>query len=152
MQMKTNITLLALAILGMVTIMSCTKTVSGTPPSMAASIGSTSYKSPYCMAAQTGSKMEILGLNGTTTTPTYPYVYLYIPKWTGLPTTYPIDSTGVNFGYYFSSSSSALYAVKGSINILSVSSDLVTGTFLFSCNDGTAVSNGIFSARLVVNP
>ena len=151
--MKRILTITAIAAIGFAAFTGCKKSSSGASSTynMKATIGSTAYNAPNCLAVQTGTQMVIEGLGGTSTVPTFPYMALILTNWnSGIVTaTFNFDSTMLkNYAQYLSSSTSAIISKTGSVNVTSVTSTAVSGNFSFTGTDGTVVSGGTFTAQI----
>ena len=150
--MRKNITLLAIAILGMVAFFSCKKSdnnnanninVNG---SMTATIGTTAFKAPYCDATVYDTLFTVTGSTSDTGI-TYPYIILSVTDYKGIGT-YTIpggsDRNGNVATVYYTDSTGA-QSVYGTVSITAITPNIV-GTFSFTCSDSTKVTNGTFSA------
>ena len=146
--MRKILTLAAIAIMGIAVFSGCSKKSSSPSYGMKATIGSTAYNAPYCLASSTSGVLVIDGLGGSATAPTPPYVTIVIPSWTSAAGTFNLDSTmTANYAEYILSDTVARISKTGSVIITSVTSTSIAGTFSFSCTDGTAVSSGSFTAK-----
>ncbi len=145
--MKKIFTIAAIAFMGLALFSGCTKSDSTPSYSMKASIGGASFSTSNCFAASTGTFVEIEGLGGTLTAPTYPYVTLWLLNYAKTTGTFAIDSTmATNYAQIVTGATSFKIAKSGSITITSVSPNIV-GTFSFTAIDGTAVTGGTFTAK-----
>jgi hypothetical protein len=114
---------------------------------MKASIGGTSFNASNCISVSSGTFVEIEGMGGTATAPTYPYVALWLNNYTKTTGTFTIDSTMLtNYAEVVYSLTSVKLAKSGTITITSTSPSIV-GTFSFTATDGTAVTGGTFTAK-----
>jgi hypothetical protein len=148
--MKKIFTYLAIAIIGLASLASCSKKSDSTPAySMKATIGTTAVSETSCIAIVNGSALSVTGFTGSSTTP--PYFNLTIQNFSGAGT-YTLDSTAivpvVTCIYYPDAIvTNTKVAKSGTITVTSSSSTSVSGTFSFLCSDGTSISGGSFTAK-----
>lgn len=147
--MKKIFTIAAIALMGLALFSGCSKSDSTPSYSMKASLGGTSFNSSNCIAATYPgtSFIEIYGMGGTLTAPTFPYVALFLYNYAKTTGTFTIDSTlSTNYAEIVTSATTFKLAKSGTITITSVSPNIV-GTFSFTATDGTAVTGGSFTAK-----
>jgi hypothetical protein len=146
--MKKLLTFSAIALFGMALISGCSKSSSSSPSySMTASVSGTSYSAGNCIAVNNGTYIVIEGIGGATTAPTFPYLAISLTNYNKTTGTFNFDSSQTtNWAEYLTSSSTYKISKSGSVTITSVSPN-ITGTFLFTCTDGTVVSSGSFTAK-----
>jgi len=150
--MKKILTIAAIAMIGLLTFAGCSKKSSSGPSYyMKATLGSSAYNAGNCIASSNGAGgLTITGLGGSSTSPTPPYVSVEIVTWSNAAGTFNFDSTmTTNFAQYILSDTTSKISKSGSVIVNTVSSTVVTGTFTFTCTDGTVVSGGTFSAKVL---
>lgn len=145
--MKRSLVVIFLAAITLIFIVSCNKSNLQSTYYMSASLGKTAFNATNCTAFMQGSSLTIQGGNFKGTTLQYPYISLSVAGFNNTPGTFPIDGIN-NHAALDSTAAWILIANSGYIDITSVSSNLVTGSFTFICNDGLQVDNGMFSAQL----
>ena len=145
--MKKNIAYTVLALAIAMAFAACTKSVTTTSYSMAASVGST----PIVFDNSVVNVVEkpITGANtfvieGMNNESTFPYIYLYVPKNdTG---SYAIGSYGASsFAAYAVDTLTTKYSVSGIVRVDTISPKTV-GVYTFTCTDGTVIT-GVFHAK-----
>jgi hypothetical protein len=146
--MKKNVTLLSIALLGMVAFFSCKKSDNNNNNhAMTATINSAAFKSPLCYAAISDSVMTITASSNSSTL-AFPNISLVISNFSGAGT-YTIGS--INGGTFTTSAvidstdTSGIQSIYGTISITATSPNVV-GTFSFTCSDSTKVTSGAFNA------
>lgn len=154
--MKKTIALMAFAALSTLTMFSCKKKDNNNTSSngsMTATINNTSFSASRCTSAVADTILNITGANYSGTTVEYPIVTLTVYNYHGVGT-YTLDQStfsGVTGTANIDSSSSTTTAIAntlstyGTINITSTSPN-ITGTFSFTTEDSTKVTNGSFTA------
>jgi hypothetical protein len=143
--MKKNLTILAIAILGLVAFAGCKKSSSSSNGTMSATIGGKSFTGNDCFFS-TVSGLVIDGFNGSGTTLVYPYFTLAVTGYTaGSTGTYTIDGF-TNIAGIDSSGTNVAVAAYGTITVTSATSSSLKGTFSFTCTDSTKVTLGSFTA------
>ena len=117
---------------------------------MTATLGSTSFNGNNCVFGISGGALSIWGFTGSGVTPVLPYIELSILNYTaGATGTYTISDTSVNvIAAIDSAGAGGAAAAYGTITITSASASAVSGTFSFTTDDSTKVSNGKFTAKL----
>ena len=148
--MKNIFTFAAIAIISFTAFAGCKKSVTTTGYYMGVAIGSTPviFNNSLISVANnsvTGAKTYIIeGLNNETN---YPYIYIYVPA---------KDPGIYTIGNYLSATH-AIYAldtltikqsVSGSVKIDTVTASFISGTYNFTCADGTAITAGVFHSKL----
>ena len=152
--MKKISTIILLALFSISVFTGCQKNATTTGYSMSADIGGSATIFDNSLInveinSVTGRNTYIIeGLNNASN---YPYVYIYVPAIT--------DTTTYSIGVYTAGSLyNPAYAIlgvdtltiknsaSGSVYIKTVS-PYVTGTYSFTCTDGTTVSAGAFIAK-----
>ena len=155
--MKKNLIFVMIAVAVIAAFSGCTKTVTVKAPtttttttySMTADIGGTSFSATNC---QEGGASNYYLITGNSTTGAQPSIVLYItePSGSALVGTYTINGTTMKAYYYPNAANTGLYkiAASGTITISSVTPAVsVVGTFHFTCDDGTLISGGQFTAK-----
>ncbi len=146
--MKNIFTFAALALISFTALTSCTKSATTTGYSMNVNIGgaATAFNNSLISVSNnsvTGAKTYIIeGLNNEKN---YPYVYLYVPS----------KDTGTFAIGNYSMATHAIYAVdtltiKQSVTgyvRIDTSSTFVSGTYSFTCADGTKLTSGSFHSK-----
>jgi hypothetical protein len=147
--MKRILTIALIAIAGVSAFCSCSKKSSSPSYTMTASLGSSAYNAPNCIAVPTGTTMVIEGIGGTGTVATFPYVQLIIANWATKTGTYSFDSTlAGSYAQYLLNSTTIKISKSGSVVVTSASATTISGTFSFTCTDGTTVTGGTFTATV----
>jgi len=142
--------LLVLGITVSVTFLGCSKSnTSNTTYSMSAQIGPNTYATGNCLAKLTGTTMLINGLSGSSNDPTIPYLQIAIPNWQGVLGQYTVDSfpTHPHIVYYTSATTSEI-SMYGVLTINSVTTTLISGTFLCTTKDTVNITSGLFTASV----
>ena len=148
--MKKILTIAVIAMIGLLTFAGCSKSSSGSSNTMKATIGSTAFSSNNCIFSINAGLLGIYGYTASGATVSYPNISIGINNYTsGSTGTYTISDTSTNIvAGVDSSATSAIVAQTGSIVITSSSSSSISGTFNFTCTDGTKVTGGTFTAKL----
>ena len=149
--MRNIFTLVAVAIISFATLTGCQKSVTTTDYHMGVIIGGTPvlFNNSFVSVANnsaTGAKTYII--EGLYNEKDYPYIYIYVPaKDTG---TYTIGN--------YLSATHAIYAtdtmtpikqsVSGSVRIDTVTAAFISGSYNFTCDDGTVITYGIFHSKM----
>ncbi len=142
--MKSILKLAFAGILAVASLNSCSKKSSTTSSRhMDATVNGGGFHVVNCTATQNGTQLQITGLQPNVAVDGMPNISMNIVNYTGAGT-YTIASGGTSANYLGSMVSSSI-AVSGTINITAVNP--ITGTFSFTCNDGTKVTNGNFVAQ-----
>ncbi len=141
--------IVTIALMGIFLITGCRTSSSSSPSySMRATIGTASMDGTICTAAVAGTALGIGGVTVTGGTGGPPEINLTIANWGGSAGVFSIGTVSSgSFAEYVVSASSTLVSQSGSITISSVSTTTITGTFNFTCTDGTVISAGTFSAK-----
>ena len=143
--------LLSVAILALSVLLTggCIKKKESPHYTMTATVAGTAYKAALCIAYSSSGTMEIEAETTTSgSSLTFPYIALWIKGSSFTVGTFQLDSTMLNnYAEYITSLSTIKKAQSGSVTIASASSDLVSGTFSFTCTDGTVVTDGKFIAE-----
>ncbi len=127
----------------------CKKDSSTSPSySMKATVGSSSFNTSHCIASAANGGLIITGWTGSSTTATAPMMVIAITSWNQGTGTVNFDASMSN-GYeeYVASTTTTSLAQTGTVNITSVASNAISGTFSFTATDGTVVSGGTFTAQ-----
>ena len=130
---------------------SCKRSVtSNSSYSMKAKIGDDEYSTPNCMAFISDHTLVIEGLATSSPFPTMPYVAIAIPTWFGATGPYALDSFlgHPNLRYFVTNADDYKMSMYGEVNINSVSTELITGTFYCTTKDSTEIKNGTFTAKV----
>ena len=138
-----------IALTGLSVLSGCSKKSSSPTYSMKATIGNSSFnESAHILADTTLGGLIITGAAGSTTTAANPQIVITIVNWNGSVGTTTFDSTtATGFEEYISNSSPTPSTSKtGTVTITSVTSSRIAGNFSFTCDDGTVVTNGTFTA------
>lgn len=140
--------ILVLAAAALITFSGCSKKDSSPSYSMKATIGASTFSTSRCVAVAAGGALTIDAWTGTTTSAAPPQITIAITTWNGGTGTITFDSL-LTTGYeeYLPNMATVSTSKTGSVNITSVSSKTISGTFSFTCDDGTVVSNGSFTAQ-----
>jgi Na+/melibiose symporter-like transporter len=125
----------------------CNKTNTNSTYYMEANLGPNNLKGTYCMGYIQGGALIIQGGNFSGTTLQFPYISFNIANFNNTVGTFFIDGV-VNHASLDSSASLSLVATTGTVDIVSTGASAVTGTFSFTCNNGTQVTNGTFNAQM----
>jgi len=150
--MKKIIIIVIVAFLGFTTFSGCTRSSSSsstsTTGSMTATIGSTAMNGTICVASEVSGALGISGSTVTSGVGGPPQINFTITNWSGGTGSVTLGSSSAsNFAEYIQSSSSlALFSTSGTLNINSVSTTNISGTFSFTLSTGVTVSSGTFSA------
>jgi hypothetical protein len=154
--MRKNIILLTISLLGIVIFFSCKKSDSNTPGSsntsgsfIDATINGAAYKQSACVAVVEDSTLGIYGGATSTVNLAYPYIEMSVEKYKGVGTyTVPGVTGSLNNADVDSNIGAAVpYSGSyGTIIITTATSTNVAGTFSFTTDDSTKVTNGSFSA------
>jgi hypothetical protein len=148
--MKKFLTFAAIAMIGLFAFSGCTKKSDSPSYTMKATVGSTAFSVNNCYGLISGTSLSIFGYSASGTTATYPNITIVDFNYTA-PGTYDVSTSGtsmVTMAYYPSSDPSAIKSAQtGTLTIATVTTTTITGTFSFTCTDGTVVSNGSFTAR-----
>jgi hypothetical protein len=146
--MKKLLTFASVALLGMALVSSCSKSSSSPSYKMSASVAGTSYSAGNCIESSSTGYVVITGISGSALTPTPPYIILWVKSASLATGTFNFDTTMVSsFAEYYASTSTFKLSKTGSVTITSISPSVV-GTFSFTSTDGTAVTNGAFTAKI----
>ena len=151
--MKKSI-LLVLTALGVVSLTDCKKDNSTPNYSMQAIINGRSFNASYCYADSLGNAMIISGYNPSKTQPltelTIPNIQLGLANYKGIGT-YTITSyDGTSFGFVDSTGlDNYPYCVYGSVTVTAITPAII-GSFNFTTNDSTRVTNGTFISKLQI--
>ena len=155
--MNKCITLLSIAIFGMVSFVSCNKNTSVPGYSMKASLitytdsttNSEAYNNGNCQAVIVGTTMVVQGLSSNSTFPNYPYIELVFPYWSGVLGRYWLDSAATSYhARYWVDAVHLRTSSYGNIIINSASDRIISGSFNFTTLDSLTVSDGTFVARV----
>lgn len=145
--MKKNLTILAIAIVGLIAFAGCKKSSSGTSYSIKATINGTSFSGVNCVAVSNSGFVVIDGYSGSSATSTsLPIIELTLTGYNNTTGTFNIDGV-TNNAIIDSSLTSVPSATSGTITITTATSSEIVGTFNFTCSDGTKVTNGTFTAK-----
>jgi len=144
---------LVIALLGFTVLSGCSSSggSSSSPSySMHATIGTTTLNGTACIASLLGSDLGISGSTVTAGAGGPPQININVSPWSGATGTTSLVAplpTG-SFGEYTASAGTITKVSQtGSVTITAVSSTTITGTFSFTCSDGTGVSAGTFTAK-----
>jgi len=147
--MKNILTFAALALISLTAITSCTKSATTTGYYMSANLGgaATVFNNSSISVANnsvTGAKTYII--QGLSNEKNYPYVYIYVPsKDTG---TFAIGNYSMATHAIFATDTLTIkQSAYGSVRIDTVTAGFISGTFNFTCTDGTVINTGIFHAK-----
>ncbi len=125
----------------------CAKKSTGPGYYIQARIGNTDYYATNCIIFSSGSATIIDGFLSNSISSTYPYMVLSLQNSLGLPGKIKLDNTTGSTARYFTSATHAMVSESGSVVITDISGNNVTGTFSFTCTDGTTVTDGAFTAK-----
>jgi len=123
---------------------------------MKATVAPSNMNTTMCIASVNPSAGNTLGISGSTLSGGVggpPIIAFSIYNWNGSTGTFSLSDPGgasptMPFGQYtagggaYSKSSSS-----GTLTISSVTATAITGSFSFTCTDGTAISAGTFNAE-----
>ncbi len=141
--MKKIVIFSAVVMMGLAAFTGCSKKSSSPSYSMGASVGGTAFSGNNCVATQVGTILTVQGWSGSSTSAVFPYFALYISNFTGTGT-FAFDSTMLsNYAEYLTSTTSIKIAKSGSIVVTSASTSAVSGTFSFTCTDGTTSAEAL---------
>lgn len=146
--MRKLILIAATTIVGFGAMTSCTKKSDSPSYSMKATVGTTAFTTSHCIATASAGSLTIVGWSGTSTVAAAPMMDIVITSWNGTTGTTNFDTT-ISTGYeqYVQTSTATLQARTGTVNITSVSTSAISGTFSFTATDGTSISGGTFTAQ-----
>ncbi len=125
---------------------------SPTPTSMTATINGSTFSVSSCLFGYNNDTLVIAGGNVNPQIHNAiqlldPYIALYISNYVvGSPGTFTIGSTA---SVYIDSNRASGYSITGSTGTITITKSTttnITGTFNFTCTDGTVV-NGMFTAN-----
>ncbi len=129
-----------------------TGSISTTTYTMTALVGSTPFNGGICIAVYNPTVSDDLAITGSTlsgSTGGPPQINLNILNWPGGTGTFTLGpASSMTFGNYVASAS-ALTKISstGYVIITSMTPSMMTGSFAFTCDDGTVISAGRFNAR-----
>jgi hypothetical protein len=142
-----KIVLPLMLMMGFFLMLSCSKS-STSGYSMSAIVNGAAFSGSNCYAQKSGTTLTINGGNFSgTVLNVYPIITLTVYNYNGATGTYTF---GANLGggvLDSSATSNAIVSKSGSLTITSVSPS-IAGTFTFTANDGTTLTNGTFNALL----
>ena len=121
----------------------CTKTSSSTSStgSETATVAGAAFSSVACYEQSSGAYYVISAGSGTAT------IAMNIKSNNLTVGSYSFDNSLVNNFASYSTGASSKNAASGTLNITSITAGVnIIGTFSFTCTDGTAVTNGKFTA------
>ncbi len=144
-----SIALLSIAFLGGC---SGTGSLSTTTYTMTARVGTTPFNGGICIAVYNPTVSDDLAISGSTlsgSTGGPPQINLNIINWPGGTGTFILGpASTMTFGNYVPSASSLTkISTSGYVIISSMTPSMMTGSFEFTCDDGTVISAGRFNAR-----
>ncbi|MCW3122133.1 MAG: hypothetical protein JWQ38_1625 [Flavipsychrobacter sp.] len=112
-----------------------------------ATVGTTDYDVSECIALSSGNTTIIKGANATATS-TYSYIGLSLQKTSLLPgDTIRFVKSPASFANVYYTSGSSSVSHTGTVIITEMTGNSLSGTFIFTCTDGTTVTGGIFNAE-----
>jgi len=121
---------------------SCQPKKNGTPSStMTATVNGVSFVANSVTASDISGSFLITG-----TTAAGQEITISIPDLSSSTTSYTIDSLYHQAFYYVNTNTTPTTAKSGTFTITLNGTASGTGTFAFTCKDGTAVSNGVYTA------
>jgi hypothetical protein len=142
--MKKIITPVLAATFCLLSLAGCTKKSSSTSStgSETATVAGTAFSSAACYETSAGGAFYMISAgNGSVT------IGINIMSSSITAGTYAFDSTGTTNSASYTNGSGTKTAKSGSVTITSVTAGAnVVGTFSFTCTDGTAITNGKFTA------
>ena len=145
--MKKNLTILAIAILGLIAFAGCSKKSSSPSYSMKATINGVSFSAANCVAVSSGGDVVIDGYSGTSSASTsFPIISFSLTGYNKTTGTFNLDRT-TNFAAIDSSISAVAFSNHGTLTITTANSSVISGTFSFTCDDSTKVASGSFTAK-----
>ena len=146
--------LLCIALLSITFLGGCsgTGTLTGTTYTMSATVGTTPFNGGICIAVYNPTVSDDLAISGSTLSGSIggpPQINLNIINWPGGTGTFILGpASTMTFGNYVASASATTkISTSGYVIITSMTSGMMTGSFAFTCDDGTVISAGRFNAK-----
>lgn len=124
----------------------CSKKDPGPSYYMSAKIGNADYHVANCIAFPSGGATIIDGFLPTSRTPTYPYIIINLQNSLGSTNKIKLDNSTGSYAQLFTSSTFSSISQSGEMYITDLSGS-ISGTFSFTCADGTVVTDGQFTAN-----
>lgn len=147
--MRHNITLVALALMGLTIFFSCKKSSSGTTAyCMTATVNGVAFNAKNCLFLPSntgGAPYDIYGGNFTGNIPQFPFILLSFGSYPTIGT-HTLGNITIANGWVDSSNTVQPVSIHGTVEITADSPEVV-GTFSFVCTDSTTVTSGSFKAR-----
>jgi len=145
--MKKTSALLLVVMAALFIFSGCKKKESEPSYYIKATVGTTDYDVPECIAFSSGNATIIKGAKETATS-AYTYIALSIQKATLIPgdTILFVKSPSSFANVYYTSGSSSV-SHTGTVIVTETTGSTVSGTFTFICTDGTTVTDGMFNAQ-----
>ena len=142
-----KISALLLVLVALLFILSgCKKKETGPAYYIKARVGNTDYNVPGCIAFSSGNATIFKGSQAQVTS-AYAYIALSIQKGTLLPEEIKFVKVPGSYANVFNASGTSSVAQNGTVTITETTGSSISGTFSFTCTDGTTVTDGEFTAK-----
>ena len=126
---------------------SCAKKSSEPAYYIKATIGNTEYYAADCIVFSSGGATIINSFKPTAKTASYPHIALNLQVSANVAGKTKLDYSRGSHGEYISNPSFKTISNSGELIITEVSGSTISGTFSFTCEDGTVVTDGEFTAK-----
>jgi hypothetical protein len=125
----------------------CSKKDSGPAYYMSAKSGDIDYYVANCIVFSSAGTTIVDGFVQTSATPTYPYITLSLQKPLGFTGEIKLDNISGSYAEYHTITTFASISKSGTVIITNATGSIVSGTFSFTCADGTTITDGVFVAK-----